>query len=102
MEGARSPPRGRSGQQMAESRSEQLSVLSGQILSPGRKLSSQLLGPGGKLASQIKKKGEGGEEAAAQRRASRSRRGSPQPAARASRSITSNIAKPRPGTIEPC
>jgi large subunit ribosomal protein L10 len=43
------------------SRQEQLSILSGQILSPGAKLSSQLLGPGAKLASQIKKKGEDGE-----------------------------------------
>jgi large subunit ribosomal protein L10 len=45
-------------------RTEQLSLLVGQILSPGAKLSSQLLGAGGKLASQIKKKGEGAEEAA--------------------------------------
>jgi large subunit ribosomal protein L10 len=40
------------------SRGEQLSIVSGQILSPGAKLSSQLLGPGAKLASQIKKKSE--------------------------------------------
>ena len=40
------------------SRAEQLSLLVGQILSPGAKLASQLLGPGAKLASQIKKKGE--------------------------------------------
>lgn len=40
------------------SRTEQLSLLVGQILSPGAKLASQLLGPGGKLASQVKKKGE--------------------------------------------
>ena len=40
------------------SRLEQLSILSGQILSPGAKLSSQLIGVGGKLASQIKKKSE--------------------------------------------
>ena len=40
------------------SRMEQLSILSGQILSPGAKLSSQLLGAGAKLASQIKKKSE--------------------------------------------
>jgi large subunit ribosomal protein L10 len=40
------------------SRQEQLSILVGQILSPGAKLSSQLLGTGAKLASQIKKKGE--------------------------------------------
>lgn len=43
------------------SRLEQLSILSGQILSPGAKLSSQLLGAGSKLASQIKKKSEGEE-----------------------------------------
>ncbi len=45
------------------SRAEQLSILVGQILSPGATLSAQLLGPGSKLAGQIKKKGEG-EEAA--------------------------------------
>src|SRR3990172_8160576 len=39
-------------------RQEQLSILVGQILSPGAALSSQLLGCGAKLASQIKKKGE--------------------------------------------
>ena len=43
------------------SRAEQLSLLVGQILSPGATLSAQLLGPGAKLASQIKKKGEEGE-----------------------------------------
>lgn len=42
-------------------RTEQLSILSGQILSPGAMLSSQLKGAGAKLASQIKKKGEGEE-----------------------------------------
>jgi large subunit ribosomal protein L10 len=44
------------------SRQEQLSILSGQILSPGAKLSSQLLGAGATLASQIKKKSEEGGE----------------------------------------
>ena len=44
------------------SRQEQLSILVGQILSPGARLSSQLLGPAGKLASQIEKKSEGSEE----------------------------------------
>jgi large subunit ribosomal protein L10 len=39
-------------------RQEQLSMLVGQILSPGARLASQVLGPGAKLASQIKKKGE--------------------------------------------
>jgi large subunit ribosomal protein L10 len=47
------------------SRKEQLSILSGQILSPGAKLSAQLLSAGGKLASQIKKKSEGDEAPAA-------------------------------------
>ena len=41
------------------SREEQLSLLLGQILSPGAKLSSQLISAGGALASQIKQKGEG-------------------------------------------
>jgi large subunit ribosomal protein L10 len=49
------------------SRQEQLSILVGQILSPGATLSAQLLSPGSKLASQVKKKseegGEGGEAA---------------------------------------
>ena len=49
------------------SRGEQLSLLIGQILSPGMTLSAQLLGPGRKLASQIEKKGgEGGEPIADQ------------------------------------
>ena len=39
-------------------RQEQLSLLSGQILSPGANLVTQLIGPGGALASQIKKKSE--------------------------------------------
>ncbi len=43
-------------------RQEQLSLLLGQILSPGAKLSSQLLGPGGMLASQVDKKAEGADE----------------------------------------
>jgi large subunit ribosomal protein L10 len=48
------------------SRKEQLSILSGQILSVGSTLSGQLLSAGSKLASQIKKKSEeeGGEVAA--------------------------------------
>ena len=40
-------------------RQGQLSILVGQILSPGANLSSQLLAPGGALASQIEKKAEG-------------------------------------------
>ena len=49
------------------SREEQLSILVGQILSPGAKLSSQLTAVGGALASQIHQRGEGegeGEESA--------------------------------------
>lgn len=48
------------------SREEQLSLLLGQILSPGANLASQLTSVGGALASQIKQHGEGeGEEEAA-------------------------------------
>lgn len=54
------------------SREEQISMLVGQILGPGRKLASQLIGPAGKLAGQIKKIADGdsagdsaGEEAPA-------------------------------------
>ena len=39
-------------------RAEQLSILSGQLLSPGAELQAQLIGPGGQLASQIKSKSE--------------------------------------------
>ena len=47
------------------SRKEQLSILSGQILSVGATLSGQFLSAGSKLASQIKKKSEEGGDAAA-------------------------------------
>jgi ribosomal protein L10 len=47
------------------SREEQLSMLLGQILSPGARLASQLTSAGGALASQIKQHGEGEEEGAA-------------------------------------
>lgn len=43
------------------SRTEQLSLLVGQILGPGATLAAQLKGPGGKLASQIETKAEGEE-----------------------------------------
>lgn len=43
------------------SREEQLSILMGQILSPGALLSSQMLSSGGMLASQIEQKSEGEE-----------------------------------------
>jgi ribosomal protein L10 len=46
------------------SRPEQLSLLSGQILSPGASLLAAVLGPGGALASQIKQKSEEDNEAA--------------------------------------
>ncbi len=41
------------------SRVEQLSILVGQVLSPGSQLAGALVGAGGALASQIKKKSEG-------------------------------------------
>ncbi|TVS14542.1 MAG: 50S ribosomal protein L10 [Planctomycetaceae bacterium] len=47
-------------------REGQLSLLMGQVLSPGAKLCSQLLAPGSALASQIEKKSEGVEEEAIQ------------------------------------
>ncbi|MBI3837294.1 MAG: 50S ribosomal protein L10 [Planctomycetia bacterium] len=47
------------------SRQEQLSMLVGQILSPGARLASQLIAAGGALASQIKQHAESGEEGAA-------------------------------------
>ncbi len=40
------------------SRTEQLSMLVGQIMGPGAQLAAQLKGPGGALVSQIKSKGE--------------------------------------------
>jgi large subunit ribosomal protein L10 len=43
------------------SRTEQLSILLGQILSPGAMLASQLTSVGGALASQIEEKSKGGE-----------------------------------------
>jgi large subunit ribosomal protein L10 len=46
------------------SRAEQLSLLLGQILSPGANLVSQLGSVGGALASQIEQRGEGAEEEA--------------------------------------
>jgi len=39
-------------------RAEQLSILLGQILSPGANLAGQLLGPGGSLVSQIEQCGK--------------------------------------------
>ena len=40
------------------SRTEQLSMLVGQILGPGSQLAAQLIGPGGALASQVKEAGD--------------------------------------------
>jgi len=48
------------------SREEQLSILSGQILSPGANLSAALLGPAAALASQIKQKSESDGQPAAE------------------------------------
>ncbi|MDA7978050.1 MAG: 50S ribosomal protein L10 [Pirellulales bacterium] len=48
------------------SRTEQLSILVGQILSPWQSLAGQLVGPSGALASQVKKKSEGESEDAAE------------------------------------
>lgn len=44
------------------SRTEQLSILSGQLTSPWTRLQSQLIGPAGLLASQIEKKSKEGDE----------------------------------------
>ena len=57
-----------------------MSLLLGQILSPGAKLASQLISAGGALASQIKQQGEGrggrrAAEARPRRRPKRPRRG---------------------------
>ncbi len=46
------------------SRSEQLSLLVGQILGSGAQLAAQICGPGGTLAGQIKQKGEEDGESA--------------------------------------
>ena len=46
-------------------RAGQISIILGQILSPGSKLLSQINAPGGKLMSQVKKKSEGEESPAA-------------------------------------
>ena len=43
------------------SRTEQLSILSGQLTSPWTTLQSQMTGPGGMLASQVEKKSKDGE-----------------------------------------
>jgi large subunit ribosomal protein L10 len=46
-------------------RAGQISIVLGQVLSPGSKLLSQINAPGGKLLSQVKKKAEGEEAPAA-------------------------------------
>lgn len=45
-------------------RAGQISIVLGQVLSPGSKLLSQINAPGGKLLSQVKKKSEGEESPA--------------------------------------
>ena len=62
MDGARLKPE--EVQQVSKwpTREEQLSMLVGQILSPGALLASQLTSAGGALASQIEQRGEGSEE----------------------------------------
>lgn len=63
------------------SRAEQLSILLGQILSPGAMLASQLTSVGGALASQIEQKAEGAEEAAAEAAAEATSEAAAEPAA---------------------
>ncbi|MGD9721892.1 MAG: 50S ribosomal protein L10 [Pirellulales bacterium] len=62
------------------SREEQISILLGQILSPGAKLASQLISCGGALASQIKQHGEG-EESGGESASGESAGGEPEAAA---------------------
>ena len=59
-------------------RQQQISILVGQILSPGANLSAALLGPGGALASQIKKLTEGAEGKAGEEPAAESGEAPPQ------------------------
>ena len=61
MDGARLSPEQVEQVSKWPSRGEQLSLLAGQILSPGANLVSQLTSVGGALASQVKQKGEGEE-----------------------------------------
>ncbi len=63
MDGAQLTPEEVLGISKWPTREEQLSILMGQVLSPGATLSAQLCSPGAKLASQIKQKGEGEEDA---------------------------------------
>ncbi|MEQ8211720.1 MAG: 50S ribosomal protein L10 [Lacipirellulaceae bacterium] len=58
MDGAALSPEEVTGVSKWPSRTEQLSMLVGQILGPGATLSGQLLGPGRTLGGQIKQKGE--------------------------------------------
>jgi ribosomal protein L10 len=64
MDGARLSPEQVEQVSKWPSRAEQLSLLLGQILSPGATLAGQLTAAGGALASQIKQKGEEQEGAA--------------------------------------
>ena len=65
MDGARLAPEDVEKISKWPSRQEQLSLLVGQILSPGANLANQLTASGGALASQIAQKAEGEEGAAA-------------------------------------
>jgi ribosomal protein L10 len=63
IEGAKIPPQQVKVVSTWPSRSEQLSILAGQILGPGATLAAQLIGAGGTLAGQIKQKIEDLEKA---------------------------------------
>lgn len=65
MDGAALTPEGVGQVSKWKSRTEQLSLISAQILAPGANLSAALLGPGKKLNSQVKKLGEGSDDSAA-------------------------------------
>ena len=66
MDGARLAPEDVEKVSKWPSRTEQLSILLGQILSPASKLSGQLIAAGGALASQIAQRGEEKEGATAE------------------------------------
>lgn len=66
MDGARLSPEQVEQVSKWPSRGEQLSILVGQVLSPGATLAGQLGAAGGALASQIKQKGEESADAAAE------------------------------------
>ncbi|MGD0899684.1 MAG: 50S ribosomal protein L10, partial [Thermoguttaceae bacterium] len=61
MDGEQMPPERVAAVAKWPSRTEQLSILMGQVLSPGAMLASQLISVGGALASQISERGKGEE-----------------------------------------